>query len=43
MKGPQIQDEIAELPQQWQVLALQPLSVPNLDAERQLVIIGRRP
>jgi 16S rRNA (guanine527-N7)-methyltransferase len=42
MKGPQIQDEIAELPQQWQVLAVQPLSVPNLEAERQLVIIGRK-
>lgn len=43
MKGPQIQDEIAELPQQWQVLALHPLSVPGLDAERQLAVIGRRP
>lgn len=42
MKGPQIQDEIAELPSDWQVNAVHALTVPGLDAERQLVVIGRR-
>lgn len=41
MKGPQIHDEIAELPNQWQVKACQQLLVPGLSAERQLVIVGR--
>jgi 16S rRNA (guanine527-N7)-methyltransferase len=42
MKGPQINDEIAELPNQWQVNACHTLHVPGLIAERQLVIIGRK-
>jgi 16S rRNA (guanine527-N7)-methyltransferase len=42
MKGPQVQDEIAELPTGWQVEAVHALSVPGLDAERKLVVIGRR-
>ena len=41
MKGPQINDEIAELPSQWQVKACHSLHVPGLLAERQLVIVGR--
>ncbi|MBP7370894.1 MAG: 16S rRNA (guanine(527)-N(7))-methyltransferase RsmG [Arenimonas sp.] len=42
MKGPQVNDEIAELPNQWQVNACHPLYVPGLQAERQLVVIGRK-
>ena len=42
MKGPAIQDEIAELPEPWRVLACHRLHVPGLVAERQLVIIGRK-
>lgn len=42
MKGPHIQDEIAELPADWQVNAVHALTVPGLVAERQLVVIGRR-
>lgn len=42
MKGPHIQDEIAELPAEWQVNAVHALTVPGLVAERQLVVIGRR-
>lgn len=41
MKGPAIEDEIAELPGKWQVFARHPLAVPGLNAERQLIIIGR--
>lgn len=42
MKGPLVEDEIAELPSEWQVNTLHALQVPGLDAERQLVVIGRR-
>jgi 16S rRNA (guanine527-N7)-methyltransferase len=42
MKGPHVNDEIAELPSQWQVNACHTLHVPGLQAERQLVIIGRK-
>ena len=42
MKGPHIQDEIAELPADWQVNAVHALTDPGLVAERQLVVIGRR-
>jgi 16S rRNA (guanine527-N7)-methyltransferase len=42
MKGPSIEDEIAELPQKWQVLARHPLLVPGLHAERQLIVIGQK-
>lgn len=41
MKGPRIADEIAELDSRWKVLATHPLQVPGLDAERQLVVVGR--
>jgi 16S rRNA (guanine527-N7)-methyltransferase len=41
MKGPQIAEEIAELPASWQVAAIHPLRVPGLEAERQLVVIRR--
>ncbi len=41
MKGPQINEEIAELPACWQLAAVYPLRVPGLDAERQLVVIRR--
>lgn len=43
MKGPQIRDEIAELPAQWRVVAVHALTVPGLDADRQLVVVGRNP
>lgn len=42
MKGPQINDEIAELPNEWHVKACHTLHVPGLLAERQLVIVGRK-
>lgn len=42
MKGAQVEDEIAELPPEWRLKAVHALSVPGLDAERQLVVIGRR-
>jgi 16S rRNA (guanine527-N7)-methyltransferase len=41
MKGPQIAEEIAELPASWQLAAIHPLRVPGLEAERQLVVIRR--
>jgi 16S rRNA (guanine527-N7)-methyltransferase len=40
MKGPRIADEIAELDRRWRVVAIHPLDVPGLDAERQLVVVG---
>lgn len=43
MKGPQIRDEIAELPAQWRVVGVHALAVPGLDADRQLVVVGRNP
>lgn len=41
MKGARPDDEIAALPAGWAVRDLRPLSVPGLDAERHLVVIGR--
>ena len=41
MKGVVPQDEIAALPAGWAVEAITPLSVPGLEAERHLVVIGR--
>lgn len=41
MKGARPDDEIAALPAGWVVRDLRPLSVPGLDAERHLVVIGR--
>ena len=40
MKGPRIADEIAELDRRWRVMAIHPLDVPGLDAERQLVVVS---
>lgn len=41
MKGPRIADEITELEPHWKLRAVHPLLVPGLDAERQLVVVGR--
>lgn len=41
LKGVMPQDEIARLPAGWKVTQVQPLKVPNLDAERHLVFIER--
>jgi 16S rRNA (guanine527-N7)-methyltransferase len=43
MKGARPDDEIAALPPGWAVREVRPLSVPGLDAERHLVVIGREP
>lgn len=39
MKGVQPQDEIAALPKDIEIEAVEPLSVPGLDAERHLIIL----
>jgi 16S rRNA (guanine527-N7)-methyltransferase len=41
MKGARPDDEIAALPAGWALRDLRPLTVPGLDAERHLVVIGR--
>jgi 16S rRNA (guanine527-N7)-methyltransferase len=41
MKGVHPYEEIAQLPQGWQVLQVIPLTVPGLRAQRHLVAIGR--
>ncbi len=41
MKGVMPHEEIAALPAGWGVQGVHPLSVPGLDAERHLVIVGR--
>ncbi|MDR2690444.1 MAG: 16S rRNA (guanine(527)-N(7))-methyltransferase RsmG [Azoarcus sp.] len=41
MKGMLPTDEIAALPKGWAVTAVQPLTVPGLNAERHLVVIRR--
>jgi len=41
MKAARIDEEAAELPAGWQVLAVQPLAVPGLDAPRHLVVVAR--
>ncbi len=41
MKGVAPDEEIAHLPQGWQVIALKPLIVPELQAERHLVFIEK--
>lgn len=43
MKGVPPLDEIAALPTPWSVRACLPLTVPDLDAERCLVLLGRSP
>lgn len=42
MKGQTPTDEIAELSSDWQVLANQAVEVPELDARRHLIELGRR-
>lgn len=41
MKGPRVDEEVAELPAGWALLAVHDLTVPGLDAERHLVVVGR--
>jgi 16S rRNA (guanine527-N7)-methyltransferase len=41
MKGVYPADEIAALPAGWAVRDVHPLTVPGLDAERHLVVVGR--
>ncbi len=41
MKGVHPYEEIAQLPQGWQVLEVMPLTIPGLRAQRHLVAIGR--
>ncbi|UNK48417.1 16S rRNA (guanine(527)-N(7))-methyltransferase RsmG [Lysobacter sp. S4-A87] len=41
MKGVYPSDEIAALPAGWAVQDVHPLTVPGLDAERHLVVVGR--
>lgn len=41
MKGVDPVDEIAALPDGWQLESVTPLSVPGLDAERHLVVVAR--
>lgn len=41
MKGTVPEAEIAALPPGWRVLAVHPLAVPGLAAERHLVVVGR--
>jgi 16S rRNA (guanine527-N7)-methyltransferase len=43
MKGVMPDDEIARLPNGWQVTQTQQLKVPGLDAERHLIYIGKTP
>ena len=41
MKGARPDEEIAALPDGWRLQGVHPLTVPGLDAERHLVVIGR--
>lgn len=41
MKAARIDEEAAELPAGWRVLAVHPLTVPGLDAPRHLVVVAR--
>ena len=41
MKGALPADEIAALPPGWELREVRPLTVPGLDAERHLVVVGR--
>jgi 16S rRNA (guanine527-N7)-methyltransferase len=41
MKGVHPYEEIAQLPQGWEVLQVIPLTIPGLGAQRHLVAIGR--
>jgi 16S rRNA (guanine527-N7)-methyltransferase len=41
MKGPRVDEEVAELPAGWGLLAVHDLAVPGLEAKRHLVVVGR--
>lgn len=41
MKGVHPDDEIAALPAGWTVRSARPLSVPGLEAERHMIVVGR--
>lgn len=41
MKGANPAAELAELPEDWQALAVHRVTVPGLDAERHIVVLGR--
>ena len=41
MKGVRPDEEIAALPQGWEVRAGEPMAVPGLAAERHMVVVGR--
>lgn len=41
MKAARVDEEVAELPPGWRLQAVHPLTVPGLDAERQLVVVAR--
>jgi len=41
MKGVHPYEEIAQLPQGWQVRAVSPLAIPGLRAQRHLVLLGQ--
>ena len=41
MKGARPDDEIAALPTGWALRDIHPLTVPGLDADRHLVVVGR--
>lgn len=41
MKAARVDEEVAELPPGWRLERVLPLTVPGLDAERVLVIVGR--
>ena len=43
MKGARPDDEIAGLPAGWGLQAIHALTVPGLDADRHLVVVGRTP
>ena len=43
MKGVVPQDEIAQLPIDWEVTEIRPLTVPGLAAQRHLLLIQRKP
>ena len=43
MKGRNVDAELADLPQQWQVERTVALAVPGLDEARYLIVAGRRP
>jgi len=43
MKGPRVDEEVAELGPEWRLQAVHDLSVPGLAAERHLVVVERNP